>query len=106
MALICPHCKAADAIAYVENEDGQTLFPCLFCDRPPSPGPVLSTARVTARCSTAGCGGMVEDRYRYGPAGRVLAVTRRACRGCGSARTGPAARTPHAGNRTLPCPRL
>ncbi|MFE4828216.1 hypothetical protein [Streptomyces sp. NPDC056672] len=88
MALICPHCKAAEAIAYVENEDGQTLFPCLFCELPPGPGPTHFTACVTAPCDTTGCGGDVEDRYQYGAAGRVLVVRRLPCEYCGSTKTG------------------
>ncbi|SCF70451.1 hypothetical protein GA0115259_1012811 [Streptomyces sp. MnatMP-M17] len=105
MALICPHCKAAEAIAYVENEDGKTLFPCLACELPPGPGPTNTTSCVTAPCATQGCGGEIEDHYRYGAAGRVLAVYRQACGQCGSSRTGGGdAADPR--SRAMPQPRL
>ncbi|GAA1171535.1 hypothetical protein GCM10009654_30910 [Streptomyces hebeiensis] len=105
MALICPHCKVAEAIAYVENEDGKTLFPCLFCDQSPS-GDAFSRTRVTARCSTAACAGMVEDRYEFGARGRVTTVNRKACRSCGSSRTGDSRNGSSVGGRTVPYPWL
>ncbi|MEV7086892.1 hypothetical protein AB0O07_13480 [Streptomyces sp. NPDC093085] len=97
MALICPHCKAPEAVSYVENEDGKTLFPCLVCDRPPSPGHTHTVA-VSAPCATDGCGGEVRDTYVYGIRGRLITAERRPCAFCGTPRTavrdGPRIRRP------------
>ncbi|MFE4059301.1 hypothetical protein ACFXP3_23900 [Streptomyces sp. NPDC059096] len=105
MALICPHCKAAEAISYVENEDGKTLFPCLFCDLPPSPGSTNRTSTASAQCATQLCGGEVHDHYEYGPRGRLITVRREPCRTCGSSRTG-LQNGPSLRSRALPDARL
>ncbi|RDG34980.1 hypothetical protein [Streptomyces corynorhini] len=88
MALICPHCKAAEAISYVQNEDGKTLFPCLFCDLPAAPSHTNHTVAVSAPCITGGCAGRVQDTYVYGIRGRLVTAERRPCGFCGSSRTG------------------
>lgn len=88
MALICPHCKEPEAISYVENEDGKTLYPCLFCNLVPSPGPTNRISKVSAQCATASCRGEVQDQYWYGPRGRLINARREACAGCGSSKTG------------------
>ncbi|MFF5563539.1 hypothetical protein ACFY7Z_15785 [Streptomyces sp. NPDC012623] len=87
MALICPHCKAAEAISYVENEDGKTLFPCLFCDLPPAPSHTNHILTVSAPCATERCGGEVQDAYEYGIRGRLITTDRQPCGFCGSSRT-------------------
>ncbi|MFE7663168.1 hypothetical protein [Streptomyces celluloflavus] len=86
MASICPNCHTAEAIAVLENGDGISLFPCLFCTRYPRQTPHGGTRECSAPCATSHCTGWITDVY-YFRTEIAEHVERHPCKACGSPKT-------------------
>lgn len=105
MALICPACQTPESIAYVEDEDGKTPYPCLACGRHvtrAAPYAVIATSEA----SCLACGGPISDTYRYGATGYIADIHRRACPRCGGDRTTKESNARNRAERALSDPRM